>query len=117
MRYCRVGKKAFVSRAPVYGTPEHLQRKGNSLRAHHYQDFIKGRRIYVYHRFNQWYLDSLEVNGGKPLEVKTLNLASNLGSTWAGSLARIGHEPPKLGVAGSNPAPPARLFGTVLNGN
>jgi hypothetical protein len=28
---------------------------------------------------------------------------------WAGSLARIGHEPPKLGVAGSNPAPPAIL--------
>ncbi len=27
--------------------------------------------------------------------------------SWAGSLARIGHEPPKLGVAGSNPVPPA----------
>jgi hypothetical protein len=28
----------------------------------------------------------------------------------AGSLARIGHEPPKLGVVGSNPTPPATDF-------
>ena len=32
----------------------------------------------------------------------------------AGSLARTGHEPPKLGVAGSNPVPPARFRGKKL---
>ena len=35
-------------------------------------------------------------------------LASNLETSRAGSLARIGHEPPKLGVVGSNPTPPAK---------
>jgi hypothetical protein len=35
--------------------------------------------------------------------------------TWAGSLARIGHEPPKLGVAGSSPAPPAILSSNELD--
>ena len=39
--------------------------------------------------------------------IKTLNLGFNLETNRAGSLARIGHEPPKLGVAGSNPVPPA----------
>ena len=34
-------------------------------------------------------------------------------NTWAGSLARTGHEPPKLGVAGSNPAPPAMGLGNL----
>ncbi len=41
--------------------------------------------------------------------INTLNSAFNLQNTWAGSLARIGHEPPKLGVAGSSPAPPASV--------
>ena len=35
-------------------------------------------------------------------------LASKLETSRAGSLARIGHEPPKLGVVGSNPTPPAK---------
>jgi hypothetical protein len=32
----------------------------------------------------------------------------------AGSLARIGHEPPKLGVVGSNPTPPATIASHTL---
>ena len=36
-------------------------------------------------------------------------IVSKSQNTRAGSLARIGHEPPKLGVAGSNPVPPANL--------
>lgn len=39
--------------------------------------------------------------------IRTLYLASIQRDAGAGSLVRIGHEPPKLGVAGSNPAPPA----------
>ena len=56
-------------------------------------------------------VDSLfEVNGSTILKANTLNEELKLENTWAGSLARIGHEPPKLGVAGSNPVPPATVI-------
>ncbi len=49
----------------------------------------------------------ITITGKQRVVNNNLKLAFNLGDTRAGSLARIGHEPPKLGVAGSNPVPPA----------
>ena len=56
------------------------------------------KKLYVYHH--------------KP------KLASKSENSRAGSLARTGHEPPKLGVVGSNPIPPAKTRKeTTINKN
>jgi hypothetical protein len=57
----------------------------------------------------------ITITGKQSLVDNTLNLASNPENIRAGSLARIGHEPPKLGVAGSSPAPPAILSSNELD--
>ncbi len=45
-------------------------------------------------------------NDQKKIDRRNLKYSSGNGNNGAGSLAWIGHKPPKLGVVGSNPTPP-----------
>ena len=53
------------------------------------------------------YTAQTETNGGSPATQNPYQTHQPHTNQRVGSLARIGHEPPKLGVAGSNPVPPA----------
>ena len=64
--------------------------------------------IYPYLHFPAIFIHYLETLGiDVTQKTKNLKLALKFQGNRAGSLARIGHEPPKLVVAGSNPVPPA----------
>jgi hypothetical protein len=43
------------------------------------------------------------------LQLRSLNKPVSENKQWAGSSARIEHHPPKVGVVGSNPTPPAEI--------
>ena len=88
----------------------YLQKRGNSYRIRHYVGFIDNKRVYQYHPVDSSYIKSImDINGHKSMDINMLKLSLNLETSRAGSLARIGHEPPKLGVVGSNPTPPAKI--------
>ena len=44
------------------------------------------------------------------LDLQLRSSRRNLQTRWASSSARIEHQPPKLGVEGSNPSPPAKII-------
>lgn len=56
-------------KCPVCNVMGYLQRRKNSYRIQHYQGFRNGKRVYTYHRIPSEYLNLLEVNGHKSLEV------------------------------------------------
>lgn len=80
-------------KCPVCGKHGLLQKRGNNTRIQHYQGFVNGKRIYIYHK-----------NVGSKLEVNSYNLRMFKEKKILKSKE---HQPPKLGVVGSNPSPPA----------
>jgi len=62
---------------PVCNIEGHLQIRGNSVRVQHYLEYTDGKRKYQYHRIGREYLESLEVNGSKRVEVNKADLSSN----------------------------------------
>ena len=54
------------------------------------------------------------IQNGNPHSLNNPETIKTMLKQRVGSLARTGHEPPKLGVAGSNPVPPARFRGKKL---
>ena len=76
---------------------------------HHIGNKIKWCYLGKYKKLPEEYKKLINKDTQTDTQNKNLKLASNPQNTRAGSLARIGHEPPKLGVAGSNPVPPAIL--------
>ena len=65
---------------PTCGIQGHLQQRGNSYRIQHYLEHVNGKRKYKYHRITREYLESLEVNGSKHLEVNTVKLGLDKGT-------------------------------------
>ena len=51
--------------------------------------------------------DQKSKNTGMPIDLKETEEVSDEKNEWAGSSVRIEHHPPKVGVVGSNPTPPA----------
>jgi len=58
---------------PTCGIHGHLQTRGNSLRIQHYLEYVDEKRKYEYHRITREYLESVEVNGSKTVEVNDFN--------------------------------------------
>ena len=110
----------------VCGVEGIFEERGNSKRVVHYKGFIDKKRVYVKHSLG---ISPMGINGYKSIEVERKALGINKPdvssiSTWASSSARIGccnhqqpckeHQPPKLGVEGSNPSPSAIYHLTSL---
>jgi hypothetical protein len=51
--------------------------------------------------------DQKSKNTRLTIDLKEIGKGSDGENKWASSSARIEHQPPKLGVEGSNPSPPA----------
>ncbi len=66
------------------------------MRVQHYVKYIDGKRKCEYHGINEEYLDSVEVNGSKLLEVNNLKLKSVSRNTGGRSLVWLGHQPATL---------------------
>ena len=76
---------------------------------HHIGDKIKWCYLGKYKKLPEQYKKLIHKDTQTTTNSKKAKISRKSENIWAGSLARIGHEPPKLGVAGSSPAPPASV--------
>ena len=67
---------------PICGKTGFLQKRKNSRRIQHYVNYENRKRRYLYHPLPK--TNKMEVNGSKPLEVKTLKIDSNHQNKWTG---------------------------------
>ena len=93
-------------------------------RARHYRGRLNGKPQFEYHKQTLEYLQRKlnqipkDVNSQivdqlgqvKNDDLEKLDSATILKNSWASSSVRIEHQPPKLGVEGSNPSPPATVY-------